>query len=106
MKVSSDLYEFRGDHYIIVTDYHSKFFEFRKLLDECSRSTIEAHKEIFSTHGSPEVVMSDNGPQYSSREFSRFSKEWNFLHITSSPRYPRSNGLAERSVQTIKNIFR
>lgn len=46
--------------------------------------------------------MSDNGPQYSSQEFAIFAKEYEFIHATSSPRYPQSNGLAEKSVQIVK----
>lgn len=46
--------------------------------------------------------MSDNGPQYSSQEFAIFAKEYDFIHATSSPRYPQSNGLAEKSVQIVK----
>lgn len=49
--------------------------------------------------------MSDNGPQYSSQEFAIFAKEYDFIHATSSPRYPQSNGLAEKSVQIVKRIF-
>ncbi len=50
--------------------------------------------------------MSDNGPQYASREFKEFAKEWEFKHIISSPRYPKSNGMAERAVQTIKKLLK
>ena len=60
----------------------------------------------FSRHGIPETLVSDNGPQYSSELFVKFAAEYNFVHVTSSPHYPRSNGHAERSVQTIKNILR
>ena len=59
----------------------------------------------FARHGLPESFILDNGPQYSSYAFADFSKQWNFQHVTSSPRYPRSNGLAERTVQTIKGIL-
>ena len=41
----------------------------------------------------------------SSSEFSEFAKTWDFKHITSRPYYPRSNGLAERMVQTVKRVL-
>lgn len=52
-------------------------------------------KKMVSRHGIPELIFSDNGPQYSSCEFREFRKKWNTLHVTSSPHYPRSNGFAE-----------
>ncbi|KAI8438614.1 hypothetical protein MSG28_011052 [Choristoneura fumiferana] len=51
-------------------------------------------------HGIPETVMSDGGPQFTSREFSQFAKKWGFNHVRSSPHYAQSNGQAERSIQT------
>ncbi|XP_045541419.1 uncharacterized protein LOC123722901 [Papilio machaon] len=63
-------------------------------------------KNIFSRFGIPETVMSDNGPEFNSKEFRLFAREWNFKHITSSPRYPQSNGQVERTIQTIKNIMK
>ncbi|CAB4040233.1 Transposon Ty3-G Gag-Pol poly [Paramuricea clavata] len=55
-------------------------------------------------HGIPRVVISDNGPQYSSKEFQEFAKKWEFQHIKSSPYHPEANGKAERTVQTIKSL--
>lgn len=51
--------------------------------------------------------MSDNGTQYTctSQEFAIFSKEYDFIHESSSPRYPQSNGLAKKSVQIAAKIF-
>ncbi|KAK3747909.1 hypothetical protein QZH41_010212 [Actinostola sp. cb2023] len=47
-----------------------------------------------------------NGPQFSCAEFQEFAKKYEFKHITSSPRYPQSNGLVERTVQTVKHILK
>jgi hypothetical protein len=58
---------------------------------------------IFSEHGIPQTLFSDNGPCYASQEFKNFSNEWEFNHTTSSPVYPQSNGFAERMVQTVKD---
>lgn len=52
------------------------------------------------------MFFSDNGPQFDNYEIREFAKEWGFNHDTSSPHWPRSNGMVERHVQTIKNIFK
>ena len=75
------------------------------ILTQLLANLIKQMKSIFSRFGIPEKVVSDNGPQYSSSEFTKFASDYGFKHTTSSPKYPQSNGLAERSVQTIKRIF-
>ena len=56
--------------------------------------------------GVPKEFVSDNGPQYSSKEFKQFTDEWGIKHNPSSPLFPKSNGLAERNIQTIKNLIK
>ena len=56
-------------------------------------------------------MRSDNGPQYHSKEFAKFAKEWGFKHSIigfkhNSPRYPQSNGEVERTVRTVKDILK
>ena len=50
--------------------------------------------------------MTDNGPKFCNAEFSAFSAERGFPHVTSSPRYARSNGVAENAVNRFKTIMR
>ena len=59
----------------------------------------------FAEHGTPEQLFSDNGPPFHSKRFKEFCDQKGIQHISSSPRYPRSNGLAERAVQTAKKII-
>ena len=66
-----------------------------------SPTVVHHTNEIFSKFGIP-LVYSDNGPEFVAKEYTDFSKEWDFLHDTSSPTYPESNGLVERSIQTVK----
>ena len=56
-------------------------------------------------HGIPETLVSDNGPQFSSKEFVLFSKDYGFNHTNSSPGHASGNGEVERAVRTIKGLL-
>ncbi|XP_042072601.1 uncharacterized protein LOC106632647 [Haplochromis burtoni] len=97
-KVGTDLFNFEGRDYLITVDYYSNFWEIDYLPDTKSNTVIRKLKAHFAHQGSPNIVFSDNGPQYSSTEFANFSRKWEFRHHTSSPGYPQSNGKAEYQV--------
>ena len=105
-EVSSDIFEFNNSHYIIVADYFSRYIEADKLDDLSSSSTIQLLKSYFRRHGIPLKLRTDNGPQYSSAEFADFCMKYGIEHHTSSPYHPQANGHAERSVQTVKRLWR
>ena len=63
-------------------------------------------KLIFSRHGLPETLRSDNEPQFSSQEMAEFTSSYSIQHVTSSPYFPQSNGMAERFVQTAKQLLK
>ena len=104
--VGTDLFELNKSTYLLVVDYFSRYPEVIQLSSTTSASVISALKSVFSRHGISEIVRSDNGPQYSSSEFMSFASSYGFQHLTSSPRFPQSNGQAERSVQTVKNLLK
>ena len=60
---------------------------------------------IFAAYGWPHTLVTDNGPCYTSKEFQMLMQSMSVNHITSSPHYPQSNGLAEKFVGIIKNLF-
>ena len=55
-------------------------------------------KSMFSRHGIPERVQSDNCPPLDSGEYAKFANDWGFSISTSSLKFPRSNGEVERAV--------
>ena len=61
--------------------------------------------EVFGEYGWPDTLLTDNGPCYESHEFKQLMLDMSVNHITSSPHYPQSNGLAEKYVQIVKNLF-
>ena len=53
-----------------------------------SGKTIDKLETLFSQFGIPEMIVSDNGPQFISHEFSDFCKFKGILHLKSPPYYP------------------
>ena len=94
--------ELKGAPYIIVVDYFSCYIEILKLTTTTtSSSIIVAMKSIFSRHDIPNVVVSDNRPQYASKELTQVVESYGFKHQTSSPCHPQGNGKAECTVRTV-----
>ena len=104
-KVGCDLCEVKRNTYLVIVDYYSRFIEIAHMKSTTSHAIIYKMQDIFARWGIPEVVLSDNGPQFSSREFANFANSYKFRHDTSSPHFPASNGEAERAVQTAKKMI-
>ena len=86
-------------------DYYSHFPEMARLNSKTASCVITHLKSLCARYGIPEVLMSDNMP-FNSRSFCDFANDWNFDLVWSSPRYPQSNGMVERSVQTVKMLLK
>ena len=93
------------------------FFYLCSLLDGCSRYIIhweireqmtETDVEIIIQKAKekfPEArprIISDNGPQFSAKDFKEFIRLSGMTHVRTSPYYPQSNGKLERFHKTIK----
>ena len=51
-------------------------------------------------------MVTDNGTQFTSQEFTEFLKLDGIQHYKSAPYHPTTNGKAERYVQTFKQAMR
>lgn len=67
-----------------------------------AEATVQELRRIFASFGLRETVVTDNGPQFTSAQFSTFLASNGIRHLTSPPYHPASNGMAERLVQTVK----
>ena len=105
-RVAADVLQLNSSTYLLVVDYFSRYPEVIKLNSTTSKAVISSLKSIFSCHGVPSVLMSDNGPQFDSSEMKEFANTYAFQHITSFPHYPQSNGLTERTVKTMKCLLK
>ena len=104
--LAADLFTLQSKDYIVLVDYCSDFVEVSPLRETTSAAIIKFMRVQFSRHGIPDVLVTDNGPQFASKEFAEFSKQWDFLRVTSSPYHPKSNGKAESAVKVVKGLFK
>ena len=88
-----------------MVDYTSRFPIVRELKSMSAQHIAEHFKLIFLEYGWPDTLVSDNRPCYVAETFTNLMKEYTVNHITSSPHYPQSNGLAEKFVHIVKNLF-
>ena len=95
--------EFEGQHYLIMIDAFSKWLEVHEMgISTMASRTIEVMRRVFSFHGIPRRLVTDNGPQFRSVEFQEFMKGNGVKHQLTPPYHPSSNGQAERAVQIFK----
>lgn len=104
--IAADTFTLDGKDYLVTIDYYSNFWEIDRLPNTKAVTTILKLKSHFARYGIPDQVVSDNGPQFSSKEFADFARTWDFEHLTSSPGHSKSNGKAESRVKTAKHILR
>ena len=94
-----------GTTYLVVVDAYSKFPEVVKMTSTTSTATVNALRDIFSRYGLPEIMVSDNGPQFIASEFQQFCRKNGIMHRTSAAYKPSTNGQAERVVQILKSAI-
>ena len=102
-KVGQDLFSSSGETYLVTVDYYSDYFELDLLEEITAAAIIKTTKSHFARHGIADMVT-DNGPQYSSEEFSAFARTWEFVHTTSSPLHSQSIGKSESAVKIAKKM--
>ena len=104
--ISADLCEFKGKYFLIIMDYYSQYVKVINISSTTPLAIVNTMKNVFLRWGTPDLVISDNGGQFDSTIFTDFAESYEFCHETSSPKFPQSNGEAERAVQIAKSILR
>ena len=104
-KIGCDLFEISGRNYLIVIDYFSNFIEIDLMTTTTSTQVVSSLKKMCARFGTPRQIVSDGGPQFTSREFEVFVKSWGIDHVTSSPNHQQANGKAESAVKLVKAMM-
>ncbi|XP_037505881.1 uncharacterized protein K02A2.6-like [Rhipicephalus sanguineus] len=94
---------FLGHTFLVIVDAFSKWIEVFPVSSTSADATISALRMAFAQHGLPDIIVSDNGPAFTSAQYLDFLTRNGIRRMLVPPYHPASNGAAERAVQTVKN---
>ncbi|XP_026546053.1 uncharacterized protein K02A2.6-like, partial [Notechis scutatus] len=95
----------RGNTFLITVDAYSNWLEVSNMKTTTTEAVTKVLNKLFATHGLPDVIVSDNGPQFTSLEFEKFLAERGIRHALTATAHPAANGRAERMVQFTKKTI-
>ena len=95
-----------GLYFLIIIDGYSKWIEVVTMNNPTAKSTIDALSSLFARYGLCQIIVSDNGTQFTGTEFNEFYSRNGIKHITNPPGHPQYNGQAERYVDTVKSALK
>ena len=93
-------------YYLIVVDSYTKWPEVLRCKRPTTGVAITFLLELFARFGVVDCLFSDNRTQFTSSDFKEFCNTFQIKHITTPPYHPRSNGLTERFVDTLKRALK
>lgn len=104
-RVHVDFFMKNSVTYLLIVDSKSKWLDVHIMQGTSASQVIEKMCKTFAIIGIPVYLVSDNGPPFSSAEFMKFLKNNGCVPLKSPPYHPESNGMAERTVHTIKQAL-
>nr|XP_034969524.1 uncharacterized protein K02A2.6-like [Zootoca vivipara] len=96
---------FHGRTFMVVVDAYSKWLEVALMTSTMTEAVIRVLLGLFATHGCPDVLVSNNGPQFTSGTFERYLLGLGIRHALTAPFHPASNGQTERMVRSAKEAL-
>ena len=91
-------------YFHVIIDLLSRWPEVAVVTSTAFDKLVPSMEKVWSLHGIPETVTSDNGPPYQSRDWRKYAKIVGFQHKPCSPEHPEGNGVAERFMATIVKV--
>ena len=99
---------FKTFMWLIVVNAHSKWPELFKFQVGSSgtKQLILSLKHLVASFEIPKKIATDNGPQFVAKEFKDFCNQQGIFLSLTPPDHPKSNGQAERFIQSFKRAVR
>ena len=105
-KLGSDIFEFKGQKYLMIVDYYSRFPVIRLLSDISAATICNNFTSVFAEYGLPSEITTDFGSQYTSDKFKNICHQNGITLHLSSPYHHQTNSAAERTIGTYKCMLK
>ena len=103
--IAVDLFFYQQRAFFSILDVYSRYPVVVPLRSESTKAILSACQQTFTLFGTPQRIISDNGPQFVSESFAEACQQWNCSHERIVPYTPRQNPV-ERLHQTLKRHMR
>ena len=92
-EISIDFTEFPNKEFLLlITDEYSRYPVVKTVKSTAATRVIPKLDKVFSESGVPDVVKSDNGSPFNSKEFTAFADDLGFKHRKVTPKWAPANG--------------
>ncbi|CAG2247242.1 unnamed protein product [Mytilus edulis] len=96
-----------GEYLFTVVDYYSRWLEVTIMSKSTSADrVIDALDKMFTIHGLPISIATDNGPQFISDTFKKYLDQNGIVHRRITPLWPAANGEIERQNRSLLKRMR
>ena len=86
----------KGNRYILsMIDCYTKYAEAEPLPNQEAKTVVQALEQIFSRHGIPSVLLTDQGRDFESHRFQSMRRLFNIDKRCTTPYHPQSDRLCE-----------
>ena len=104
-RVHIDFCESEKCHFLILIDSHSKWVRVKPMSSTTAERKTDELRLIFCQLSLPVTIVSDNAPQFTSKEFKNFEARNGIKHVLVAPYHTASNGAAERTVPPVEEAL-
>ena len=87
---------------VLYADWASGFLVGHALRDTSAKELCQSFKQLLASYGPMQVLKSDFGPNFRSKDFRDLLSEWNIVHSKTSPKRSQSSG----QIESLIKIFR
>ena len=106
-EISVDFAELpNGQYLLVLMDDYSRFPIVEIVPSTSASVVIPRLDKVLSEYGTPDILRTDNGPPFNSRDFANFPEDLGFRHRKNTPYWPRANAEVERFTRTVKNVIK